>query len=597
MRLGIKLVLFLFVGQMVAQSANLSGVLLDENNIPLAYAHTILFAVNNSSMVKSGITNEEGVYQLKSVPQGAYYLVCSNLGYENLYIYDIKVMTNQKLDLGSRLMNPSTQKLNEVTITASRPIISVKEDRTILNVEGTMNSVGFDVISLLRKAPAVSIDNNNRISILGRTGVLVYIDGKQLPLTGDDLSNYLQNLSSEQIDRLEVITNPDVSYDAEGDAGIIYIKIKRDKKLGMNGTLKVTYSQGKYARNNIASTGNFRNEKMNIYASIAMSDNKRFNESRFDNYQNGLRILEINNFKTLSQDHNLRLGTDFFLSSKHTLGFLINGNKGTSDRDLPSKMEIYDQRTPNQLDSLLLVNGTTAIERQQQTYNLSYLYDDDEGRILNIDLNYGEYGNETERFQPNRYFNSNNELLTQEINQISTPTDIDIYTAKVDYEDKLWGGTLGIGSKISKIETKNTYLFFDETNDGLVQNNLRSRLFNYTENIYANYVNYKKSISSGLQLSLGVRTEKTKANGNLQAFVSELNEPPVTLNFFNWFPSLGLTWQPTEQKNFSFNYGKRINRPNYFVLNPFRDQITQLSYEKGNPFLRPEIVEDRKSVV
>jgi len=591
MRLFFKLMLFLCIGQGFAQTATLSGILLDEEQQPLAYAHAILFAVNDSSMVKSGITNEEGMFQLKSIPKGSYYLECSMLGYENMHIKDIILKVNQNLALGVQLMNPATEVLNEVTITPSRPIILVKQDRTILNVEGTVNSVGFDVISLLRKAPAVTVDHNNNISILGRSGVLVYVNGKQLPLTGDALGNYLQNLSSEQIDRLEVITHPDVRYDAEGDAGIIDIKLKKDKYLGANGTLKTTYSQGVYARSTIASSGNFRDKKMNLYGNIARSDNTGFNQSSYDNYQNGFRLLEINNFKSHARAYNIQLGTDFFLGTNHTLGLMVNGSNGTVDRNLPSHIEIYDQNTPYQLDSLLRVEGAMAVKRQQQTNNLRYAFDSGRGRQLTIDLDYGNYSNETERFQPNRFYGLDNELLSEEISEIKAQTDIDIYTAKLDNVDSLWGGTLSLGSKLSRIETENNYLFFDETDGGQLQNNQRSRLFNYTENIYAAYVNYKKSISRSVQLSLGVRTEKTKAEGRLEAFVSQLDEPPVSLNFQNWFPSLALNWRASEQNSFSFNYGRRINRPNYYVLNPFRDQITQLSFEKGNPFLRPEIVD------
>jgi iron complex outermembrane receptor protein len=590
MKIFVRFLLFLFCSYTIAQSASVSGYLQDEKQIPVPFTNVILYSMVDSSLVKAGITTEKGFYQLNGIPKGSYFMEFSSLGYGNLNVNDIRLIADQKLDLGTNILKPALEELDEVTVTVSRPIISVKPDRTIFNVESTVNSVGFDVITLLRKAPSVTVDNNNNISVLGRTGVLVYIDGKRLPLTGDDLSNYLQNISSEQIDRLDIITNPDVSYDSEGNAGIIDIRLKKGKNLGINATLKTTYTQGRYTSYNVSGSGNYRNKKLNVFTTIGISENNGFNESSFDNYQNGLRLLEINNFKTNSQDYNFRYGTDFFLAKNHTLGVLINGNKGRSNRILPSKIQISNQNTPNQIDSILVVNGTSSAKSSRQTYNLNYLFENENGQRVNIDLDYGKYRNESERFQPNQYFNNENELLSEEISQIDAPTEIDIYTFKIDYEHKLWNGIFRIGLKFSKIKTDNTYLFFDETNGVFEQNNNRSRLFDYTENVFANYLNYSKAISEKWNLSLGLRTEKTNVNGDLQAFVTELDEPSVKLDYINWFPSLGLTWQASEKNNYSFNYGRRINRPNYFLLNPFTDQITQLSFEKGNPYLRPEIV-------
>lgn len=585
----VRLVLFLYCGYAMAQSATFSGYLQDEKELPFPFANVILYSAVDSSLVKAGITTEKGFYQLNGIPKGAYFLKFSSIGYSNVQIDDIRLLEDAKLDLGLNILKPSLEVLDEVTVTATRPTISIKPDRTIFNVDGTVNSVGFDAISLLRKAPAVTVDNYNNITVLGRTGVLVYIDGKRLPLTGDDLSNYLQNITSEQIDRLDIITNPDVSYEAEGNAGIIDIRLKKDKNLGINGTLKATYGQGRYANSNSSASGNYRNKKLNVFTTIGKSENNGFNESSFDNYQNGLRLLETNNFKRNSQDYNFRLGTDFFLSQHHTLGVLINANEGKTYRNSLSKIQISNQNTPKQIDSLLVVNGTSNANSSRQTYNFNYLFENENGQRLNIDLDYGKYRNASKRFQPNQYFNNRNELLLEAISQINAPTEIDIYTFKIDYKHKIWGGTLGFGSKISKIGTDNTYLFYDETNGIFERNNNRSRLFEYTENVFANYLNYSKQISDKWHLSLGLRAEKTNANGDLEAFVTELDEPPVKLDYLNWFPSLGLTWQASENNNFSLNYGRRINRPNYLLLNPFKDQITQLSFEKGNPFLRPEI--------
>jgi iron complex outermembrane receptor protein len=590
MKILLRLLIVLCCSHIIAQKGNVSGILQDEKALPLPFANIILHSVVDSSLVKAGITTELGFYKLQDIPKGVYFLEFSSLGYRSFTIYNLQIRTDEKRNLGTTTLQPSFEELDEVTVTVSRPIVKVEPDRTIFNIEGTVNSVGFDVISLLRKAPGVTVDNNNAITILGRTGVLVYVDGKRVPLTGDNLNSYLQNLTSEQIDRLDIITNPGVRYDAEGNAGIIDIRLKKDKRLGTNGTLKTTYTQGRYDSYTLGASGNYRNKNMNVFSTLGWTENEGFSESRFDNYQNGLRLLETNNFKTDARDYTFRLGTDFFIAPQHTIGVLIDGNKGTNDQRLPSNIRISNQSTPNQIDSLLVVEGTTDANRQRQTYNLNYLFENEQGQSLNIDLDYGRYRNESDRFQPNRYFNSDDALLSEEISRIDAPTGIDIYTFKIDFEHPLWGGTMSIGSKTSFIGTANQYLFFDQVNGLSLQNNNRSRLFDYTENVFANYLDYSKQLSDKWNLSLGLRAEKTNANGELKAFAAELDEAPVKLDYMNWFPSLGLRWQPKENNNYSFSYGRRINRPNYFLLNPFLDQITELSFEKGNPFLRPEIV-------
>ena len=181
-------------------------------------------------------------------------------------------------------------------------------------------------------------------------------------------------------------------------------------------------------------------------------------------------------------------------------------------------------------------------------------------------------------------------MLSGLVTNFDTPTDIDIYTAKLDFEDNLWGGKLGAGTKFSRVASDNTFLVFDEINGSMVRNDRRSNQFNYDENVYAGYLSYNRQLNQKWSMNAGLRAEQTDAEGHLQAFLDSLQEEPVKLNYLSWFPSAGITWQLAEQHALALNYGRRINRPDYNVLNPFYNQLSQLSFEKGNPRLRPEIV-------
>jgi outer membrane receptor protein involved in Fe transport len=575
----------------IQAQTSIKGQLQDGEGLAVEFANIALYSDVDSSLIKVETSDETGVFQLQSVDAGNYYLSVTFVGFSDLRIPDIRLNPDQQLDLGILIFSPSAIEMAEATVTASRVMVETKSDRMIFNVQGTINSVGSDAIALLRKAPGVMIDNNDNISVLGRSGVLIYVDGKQLPLTGDDLTVYLQNLPAEQIDRFEIITNPGARYEAQGNAGIIDIRLKKDKNLGANGSVVGTYSQGEYARYNFSGSGNYRNKKLNIYGNAGFGQHEAFHNMDFLSFQNTIQLDENVRENYDRQNYNYRIGTDFFLAKNHTVGFLISGGQTVEDRLTLDRIAISQIETPTDIDSVLIAKTTSDNDRSQNTYNINYHFDNGKGRNLVFDLDYGRYNNTSLRYQPNIYYDANEEtILSSSINSFDTPTDIDIYTLKIDYEQDTWGGKLGFGTKISRVVSDNTFLFFDEINGVPVQNDTVSNIFKYDESVYAGYINYIRPINEKWSFSAGLRAEQTVATGDLQAFLPELQEDPVEINYLSWFPSAGLTWQLAEKHSLALNYGRRINRQDYNVLNPFRTQLSKISYRQGNPNLKPEIV-------
>lgn len=585
------IVLSLSYAYISAQDASISGQLQEPNSTPALFANVALYNSLDSSLVKVETTDENGAFKIANLAKGIYFLEATYVGFAPLIKTAIEVKEAEAVALGKLTFEATAVALEEVSITASRTMVEIKPDRTVFNVEGTINSTGSDAITLLRKAPGVTVDNNDNINILGRSGVLLYVDGKRLPLTGEDLTNYLQNLQADQIDRIEIITNPGARYEAEGNAGIIDIRLKKDKNLGMNGTTNFTFSQGRYPRGNVGASGNYRNKQMNVFGNLGWSGGRNFSDIDFQSVQNGVFLVEKNRFKREFGGINYRLGADFFVRKNHTIGFLYSGGsfEGNARNNSSIRLSSKDDRTT--VDSILIANDRSEDSRINNTYNLNYRFDNGKGRTVNVDLDYGDYNNDRERFQPNQYFDASGEnLLTEIVNSFDTPTDIDIYTFKVDFEEKLFGGKLGIGTKFSRVVSDNSFLFYDVIDEEDILNDRQSNTFEYTEDVYAGYLNFARSINEKLNFTAGVRAEQTDATGDLRAFLPELQEPPVDLNYLNWFPSAGLTWQVARQHSLALNYGRRINRPDYNVLNPFNNQLNQLSFESGNPFLRPEIV-------
>lgn len=571
------------------QSLSLSGTINDEKGAGIPFATIILKSALDSSMVKADITSDSGVFTFERLKPGSYFAEASYIGMTN-FTTEVFEMNDKPVILVPIILTENAKQLEEVVVTATRALVEVKADRTIFNVQGTINSAGENGLNLLRKAPGVLVDNNDNISVLGRAGVLIYVDGKRIPLTGDDLTNYLQNLSSEQIDKIDIITNPGSKYEAQGNAGIIDIRLKKDKNLGGNGSISGTFGQGKYAQGNSNANGNYRNKKLNTFGGIGYNKGTRWNNMLFDTYQNGLRLNESNISTSDYDGLNGRWGTDFFINKKSTLGFLIGAQSNTSNSESNNITYISNQSRPNQVDSILTAPNTSDAKRNQATFNINYAYESGKNR-LNVDIDYGSFRNEANHNQPNIYFNaSGTNIISQNINTYTTPVKIDIATAKADFETEVLGGNLGIGTKFSNVATDNTFLFYNIIQDVEIQNDKRSNQFKYNENVLAGYVNYSRRINAKWNASGGLRVENTDATGDLIAFLPELEESPVDFNYTSFFPSAGLTYQHTPEHVYSLNYGRRINRPDYNVLNPFREQLSELSYSKGNKFLQPEIV-------
>ncbi len=246
-----------------------------------------------------------------------------------------------------------------------------------------------------------------------------------------------------------------------------------------------------------------------------------------------------------------------------------------------------------QVDSILIALNQTQNTSYNINSNLNYRYADTLGYSINVDLDYGRYNSERDAFQPNTYFNGNGEqMLSERITFQDTPIDIDIATAKVDYEQNFLKGKLGLGFKLSYITTDNTFDFFNQVNGQNVLDPTQSNQFEYQENINAVYFNYNRKWGKW-NVQFGLRMENTDSDGILTS-QQQNNDDRVERNYTNFFPSGGLTYQLNPKNQFALTYSRRIQRPNYQSLNPFEYKLDELSFSKGNPFLQPQYTNNVK---
>lgn len=258
-----KLLLLLLLSGFAAHSQSIRGVVVDQNGDPIASATIMILQAGDSSLYKIDVTNGKGLFAISNVTSGTYLLCATHVGYSKIYSSQIKIPTAKDTKL---VLTEQSSSLKTLTVVARKPMIEISEGKMIINVEGTLNNIGTTALDVLRKSPGVTVDSEDNLSLAGKNGVQVYIDGRQSPLSGADLSGYLSSLQSSQIESIEIITNPSAKYEAAGNAGIINIRLKKNKALGTNGSVNFGYGIGSFPKYNAGFTLNHRNRLVNIFA-------------------------------------------------------------------------------------------------------------------------------------------------------------------------------------------------------------------------------------------------------------------------------------------------------------------------------------------
>ena len=266
-----KLFLLLLTAvSLFSRAQQINGIAKDENGSPLSGTTVSLHKASDSFVVKLAVSKQNGAYFFSGIKDGNYRVSASHVGYKTIFSPTF-IVAAADVTVPELKLNKVSGGLSNVTVVATRPIVEVKADKTILNVEGTINAIGSNALELLRKSPGVLLDKDENISLAGKNGVQVYIDGRVTPLSGIDLATYLKTLQSSQIEAIELITNPSAKYDAAGNAGIINIRLKKNKSLGANGSVNAGWNIGTYAKYNSGASLNYRNKKVNIFSTYSFN--------------------------------------------------------------------------------------------------------------------------------------------------------------------------------------------------------------------------------------------------------------------------------------------------------------------------------------
>jgi iron complex outermembrane recepter protein len=569
-----------------------NGNVKDNNGKALAAVTVSLLKAKDSSLVKADVTDAAGHFEIAVNRADQYLLSYSLVGFEKKYTQPFTLSEGQQYTASPVSLSNASNKLQDVTVSSRKPMIEVKADKTVFNVENSINASGSNALELLQKSPGMMVDNNDNISMKGKSGVKVYIDGKLTQMGVKDLAAYLRSINSNDIEAIEMISNPSAKYDASGNAGIVNIRLKKNKKFGMNGSVNAGVSQGVTPKGSASVNLNYRDKKVNLFGNV--SGNMGRYENTLDLYRiQGDTIYDQHSTSwSNNKNMNVKAGADYFINNKSTIGFLARTSFSDNGWDGKSIAQKY-RKSDNVFVETLKATNSMPSKRQNHNFNVNYRYADTSGLEVNFDGDYGIFRAKGSSYQPNNYYDGNNNFLRNVTNSNITPTDIDIYTAKVDVEQKFFGGKLGYGVKSSYVQTKNAFEFFN-VNGGVPTKNLQSsNSFNYKENVNAAYVNFNRQLNEKWSVQLGARVEHTHSVGDLtRADGTVQADNKVDRNYVDLFPSGALTWTVNKKNSLNLTYSKRIDRPSYQDLNPFENKLDELTYQKGNAFLKPQYTDN-----
>ncbi|MEN9686104.1 MAG: hypothetical protein RLZZ28_1890 [Bacteroidota bacterium] len=574
-------------------TGKITGSVLSAQN-PIESASVSLLRKKDSSLVKLALSDKTGRFQLENLGEGTYLLSVQSVGYNKFYspAFELTTARNQ-YDAGKLELALSSKELKSVTVVAQKPLIEQKIDRTVLNVDASVTNTGSTALEVLERSPGISVDKDGNISLKGKSGVQVMIDGKPSFLSGQDLVNMLRNMQASQMDQVEIMTNPPAKYDAMGNSGIINIKTKKNKQVGYNGSATASYGQGVFPKTNESLNMNYRDGKVNVFGNANFAYRERFQhlaiQRKFiDAGTKNVTSLfdQENELKNRDKSYSGKIGMDYFASKKTTLGFVVNA--GVIDQEFTSSSAINIANPFN-----VLMSQTRALSVNNQKWNnfssnLNFRQLlDTTGSELTADLDYFQYKSGNNQSLTNAYFNATGMPLPGSKPDTLLgllPQNITIYSAKADYLKPLKkGARFEAGLKTSVVRTDANALYDSVRNNALVHDYNRSNHFVYEENVNAAYVNYSRPISKKFTGQFGLRLEHTHSKGN-QLTTGEIFER----DYVQLFPTAFLQYQPNPKNSFVLNYGKRISRPDYQSLNPFVTFLDRYTYEQGNPNLQPQ---------
>ncbi|HET9278049.1 MAG TPA: TonB-dependent receptor [Flavitalea sp.] len=571
----------------------IKGAVMNKNMQPLVAANVLLLKVTDSSLVKGSSTAKDGSFTFENVKAGDYLVMATHVGFSSVYLPPITI-THSQPELGLKTISLSEEsgQLQEVTVQARRPLLEQKIDRMIVNVKNSITAAGTTALNVLERSPGVIVNRqNNSISMSGKDGVMVMINGKINYMPTSALVQMLDGMNAGNIDRIELITTPPSNLDAQGNAGYINIVLINNPDFGLNGSFSATMGYGDGEVPAVSLNFNYRKDRINLFGDYSGSIDGR--QPVLENYRRVINQgVTWESFTATDRHptryrHNLRLGLDYQLSKNTMIGVLLSGYINRYDMHETITNQNFKNSQP---DTIVIINNTEVNNWRHASGNLNLQHTIKPGQTISVDADYLFYYDKQPFEYRNHYYNANYQYLFTENVRTRKKTPIKFLVGKVDYTKKF-------SAKVSmEAGAKATFSMFD--NDVSVE---RSRNNNWTfdpkytstatlkENILAAYTAYNINPDAKTNIKLGLRYEYTNSN-----LGTNLKKDTIDRHYGRLFPSFFISRKISDNYSMNFSYSRRINRPTFNDMAPFIFFFDPNTFISGNSALQPSISDNVK---
>ena len=559
------------------------NIILQSNDHAALPDATVELWRNENQLVKAQASDSAGRASFSHLGKGSYQIRISKIGFASLEKAIVLDQDSSYTHL--MILQAVDQQIQGITVTARKPFVELRPDRTIVNVEAGITNAGTNALEALEKMPGISVDKDGNISLKGKANVLIMIDGKPTYVSGAELSSLLQGMNAGQISQVEIMPNPPAQYDAAGNAGIINIRLKKIQQRGFNGTLNLSYGQGRYPKSNDNLQLNYRSGKMNVFLNYGINANKNFTDiyayrTYFKDGAVTSYLDQPNMITGTTYTHTLRAGIDYSVNQKTTLGMALTGLRLTKEN--VTEGNAYWMNAAKQSDSAIQTHAHSEGGWKNGGVNFNLRHSLNSKQEITADFDIIGYMNSSRQYYENNFPQQYTEAFLGNL-----PSNINIISGKADYHNQLTGNTTFDGGwKSSRTTTDNTadYTYMDA---GLWKPDFeKTNHFIYKAQIHAAYATLNTNINKWT-LQGGLRYEMTHYDAN-QLGNAMRKDSSFSKQYNSLFPNTFISYALNNNNSFSISAGRRIDRPAFQKLNPFVFIINKYAYMQGNPYYRPQ---------
>ena len=576
---------FTVTGQVVDDRENISFA-----NVLLMNAADSVLANRRSTLVKAEMSDADGSFRI-TADSGRYFVQVVMIGYDD---YQSEAFTlDRDIDLGAITLSAFAKTLETAVVTAKKPFLEQQAGKMIVNVEGSVTGQTGSATQLLRKVPGLVV-RQGAVSMAGSAGVTILIDGK--PTRYMDVNSLLRDLPASDIAKIEVISQPGAIFEAEGSGGVINIILKKNVRLGTNGSVRVGLGRGRYDKFNSSLRLSHRDGPLNTFGSLSYRRGSGFEQLKLDREIDGARLVQDNFDPFLPNTASIRAGVDYDLTDKTTVGLSgryrhtnddalgVNTTQGFGGISFGDALSVgtplFDLRTENDEREDRVTYGVDAYYR---------LEIDTAGRKLEADVSYGGFDRDGRVTTRTMLLSGDLGAPIFDINNDELG-DSRLFAAQLDYTHPIkLGGDNSLSVKTG-VKYSNADILADlQSETRLMGSELDfanapglTNRFLYNEDIAAGYVSADAKFGE-VSLNAGLRYEYTFIDGE-----NVTSDSSFTRNYGNVFPSFGVSLPIKGSIGATGAYSYRLNRPSYSALNPFVRFMDPLTQQRGNTMLQPE---------